>query len=109
MKNKTKHLNALKDQMDEVLKAHPEASMVEHRYRTLRGSLVKAYPNLITNTDKEVMIQFIHDIVHLDRALRRKTEGKQKLKKTILSKEYQQGLGYEANYKNNVSHLNKVC
>lgn len=94
MKSKTKYLLELNNELDKVINENQGADLVENRYRTMRLTLAKTYPNLIKTTDKEVMLQFLHDVVHLDRKLRRKTEGKQKLLKTILSQEKQIQLGY---------------
>ncbi len=94
MKSKTKHNNLLKESLKDVLFKYQEANMVEHRYRTLRTSLMVAYPKLIEGTDKEVMINFLQDAIYLDRQLRKETEGKQELLKTILSQEKQIELGY---------------
>ena len=94
MKAKTLHNKNLKESLKNVLAKYEEANMVEHRYRTLRAALTVAYPKLIETTDKEVMLNFLQDVVYLDRQLRKETEGKQKLLKNILSQEKQIELGY---------------
>lgn len=87
--NNTLRIRKLSQNLTNVLKSHQEASLVENRHRTIRATLHALYPNLIESTEKELMINFIKDVTYVDRLLRRKTEGKQNLRKTILSQEFQ--------------------
>lgn len=103
MKPYTKHRQTLKTALQDLLKVK-EARKVEMRYRVIRGALYKAYPNLITNTDRDTMLAFIKDVVYLDRQVRLLTEGEQELEKEILSQDYQinvlnKEVGYEQDIK----------
>lgn len=89
----------------------PEAHLLENRYRTIRSALFALYPNLITNTDKEVMLNFLKDTCYLDRILRLETQGEEKEKKTIASQKFQlEEVGMEVNYHQRVKqlHENKI-
>jgi len=88
MQLRTIKLRKLKNQLDTTLKQIPQANQVEYRYRTLRKTLQEIYPNLIGNTSKETMLEFLQDAVYLDRLLRRKTTGKQTTLKSKLAKDF---------------------
>lgn len=108
MKASTKYRNSLNSALQATLTIEG-ADMVENRYRTLRYALLSQYPNLVNGTDKEVLLNFLKDAIYLDRKLRKLTEGKQVLKKEILSQEFQiNELGAEVNLKNNIKELNKL-
>lgn len=97
---------------DELLKVHkeiPESKLVKNRYRAIRKALIKSYPKLINETNKEVMLQFIKDTVYLDRKQRKFTEGIEDEEKEILSQEYQiEELGMEVGITNNVKELQNL-
>jgi len=108
MKSKTRHNNKLTEDLMVVLKCHKEASLVAFRYRTILSALRGAYPDLTTNTNKEVMLEFLRDVVYLDRKLRKLTEGKDGEQKEILSQEYQLNeLGAEIGLQQNIINLHK--
>jgi len=106
MKPYTKHRQTLKTALQDILKVK-EARKVEMRYRVIRGALYKTYPNLITNTDRDLMLKFLKDVVYLDRQVRLLTEGEQKLEKEVLSQDYQINvLNKEVGYEQNIKRLN---
>lgn len=108
MKPYTKHRQTLKTALQDLLKVK-EARKVEMRYRVIRGALYKAYPNLITNTDRDLMLKFLKDVVYLDRQVRLLTEGEQKLEKEILSQDYQiKELHLNQNYYKDVQQINEA-
>lgn len=84
MKGYTIHRKKLKTALSKILE-FKDARTVAYRYRTLRGALYEAYPELITNTSREVMLEFLKDAIFLDRILRKMTEGEEtKQKKSYL-------------------------
>jgi len=108
MKGRTRHNKRLTEDLLVVLKCHQEASLVAFRYRTLLSALRNAYPSLTTSTSKEVLLEFLQDVIYLDRKLRKLTEGKDKENKKILSQEFQiRELGAEASLSQNIINLKK--
>lgn len=72
------------------------SDLVENRYNALRYLLVDKYPQL-KEISKETCLEMLREIIYVDRAMRRATEGKQEKEKKILSQEYQvEELGYGA-------------
>lgn len=77
-------------QMDQniidLFKAHPEAKLVQNRYRALKALLKKKYSfGEMTDAQIEAMA---FDCVSYDRKLRLFTEGKQVVLKQELSEQY---------------------
>lgn len=66
--------------------AHPEAKLVKNRYRTLKALLKEKYPDI---TVDDGVIEFMRDVVYLDREIRKDSEGMEQELKTILSQEKQ--------------------
>lgn len=84
---------SIAEDLVEVLKIAPEASLVENKYRTLRITLKRSNPILET-LDKDVVIKLLKDAIYLDRKLRQLTEGMQEKLKKQLSEEKMVELGY---------------
>lgn len=103
MNNVNRRRKHLREELTKTLSL-PDADKVVNRYRTIRYTLLKDYPNLLAN--KEISLELIKDIVYLDRRLRIETQGVDTEVKEVLEQEYQLNeLGAEANYHNNVKQL----
>ena len=101
----TRSQKKIASDLQKVLDADPITHKVENRYNTLRAALRDKYPDLVANTDKTQMLDFLKDVVYLDRKLRQLTEGEEENLKQVLSEEAQVELGYHADHKQEVSKL----
>ena len=63
----------------------PEMSLVTKRYDSLKLLLQEKYPFI---KEQENHIQFLKDVVYLDRLIRKETEDQEIEKKKILSEQY---------------------
>jgi len=79
--------------LENLLQQFPEAGLVENRYRSLRVVLKKHW-KFVETVDQKDMINFLKDVVYLDRRIRLATEGQQDELKQQLSEEKQLELGY---------------
>ena len=108
MKAQTTHRNNLKSALQKALQIEG-ADTVKLRYRTLRYSLLSEHPNLISGTDKEVMLCFLKDVIYLDRQLRLLTEDVEKEEKEVLSQNYQiEELGCVPGFEESIRLFNKL-
>lgn len=80
--------------LEELLQQFPESRLVENRYRSMRVVLKKHWKFVETVNQKD-MIEFLKDVVYLDRKIRLETEGEQEELKQQLSEEKQVELGYQ--------------
>lgn len=103
-----KHTDNLTKELQSVLSLDPETHKVANRYRTIRMSLKSQYPGLISTIEKDSMLQFIKDIIFLDRKLRQLTEGEETKLKEQLSEEAQIELGYQSGCQQDLSLLSKI-
>lgn len=71
--------------VDDLFELAPEMSMVEKKYDSLKLLLQQKYPFI---KEQEDHIQFLKDVVYLDRLIRLKTEGQQVEEKELLEQEY---------------------
>lgn len=69
-----------------LLLGNESAKDVENRYRTIRYVLYDKYPFLET-LPKEEVLEFLKDVVFVDRECRSMTEGRQKPLKDLLEQE----------------------
>lgn len=79
-------IKSLKNNIDRVLRDIPEANKLEYRNRAIRMALIHSYPNTLSGLEKGLLVEIIHDTIYLDRILRLKTKGKQKVLKINLEK-----------------------
>ena len=75
-----------KQRRENLYKAVPKSKLTENRYKALNAVLKEKYPTLCGH---EAFYRFAKDIIHNSRAIRRETEGEQKLEKKILSQKFQ--------------------
>jgi hypothetical protein len=83
----------LSHDLDMIL-TNEEARLVKNRYRTIRKTLQYSWTALIDSVGKETMLNFLKDVVYLDRKLRLQTEGEEDELKEQLAQEKQIELGY---------------
>jgi len=83
-----KYHKILTEDLEKILIENPEARKTANRCRTIRMSILKAYPSSLTDIGRETMLNIIKDIVYLDRKLRRLTEGEEKQLKNDLEKKF---------------------
>lgn len=104
-----KYQGSLTEELVKVHEREPQSKLTKNRYRAIRVALIKSYPNLINSTDKEVMLNFLRDVVYLDRKQRLLTEGLERDEKEELSQEYQiEHLGVEIGLENNIKQLKNL-
>lgn len=77
-----------KKSLTELLATNKEAHKVAERYRVMLYLLNKEWSNLLSQHDKEVMKEFLKDVIFLDRKIRLETEGEDEDEKEILSQEF---------------------
>ncbi len=94
MTEETRRKKSIKKSLNELLDKYPDAHKVSERYRLMRAVLSEEYGNLIENTSRELMMQFLKDVVYLDRQVRKETEGEETEEKHLLAKEKMEELGY---------------
>jgi hypothetical protein len=76
------------ERMKKLFEENPDSKLLEHRYRTIRFALYEEYKELMELCSKDKMLEFLRDIVYLDRKLRDLTEDIQIEEKKILSQEW---------------------
>ena len=87
MTEETRRKKSIKSALERILNEYPEAQKVSERYRLMRAVLSEEYGNLIKDTSKELMLQFLKDTVYIDRQIRYQTEGKDEDTKLELSQQ----------------------
>lgn len=101
-----KYQQSLTDELISIHQREPQSKLTKNRYRAIRVALTKSYPTLINGTDKEVMLNFLRDVVYLDRKQRLLTEDLEREEKEELSQEYQlEHLNVEVGLENNIKQL----
>lgn len=65
----------------------PDSKYVRNRYRTLRMILLEKH-GWMNDIPKETMLEFLRELIYLDRLLRLQTEGIEKSTKKILSDQF---------------------
>lgn len=104
-----RYQKSLTEELTKLHEREPQSKLTQNRYRAIRVALIKDYPTLINGTDKEVMLNFLRDVVYLDRKQRLLTEGEEVEVKEELSQEYQvEVLGLVPNYSRDVATLKKL-
>lgn len=86
---KTIRQDTYKKSLTSLLDSNPEAHLVKNRYKVMMYLLNKEWSNLLSQTDKEVMKEFLKDVIYCDRKIRLETEGDDEEEKEILSQEFQ--------------------
>ena len=96
--------------LTKILDKYPKSHKVSEIYKVMEIVITQEYPSLAKNYSTDTLKEIIRDIVHIDRKLRKMTEGEDVENKKRLSQEYQmEVLGYESGYHENVKKLkNKV-
>lgn len=94
MSEETRRKKSMKHLLERTLNDYPEAHKVSERYRLMRHVLSEEYANLIKDTPRELMLQFLKDVVYLDRQVRKETEGEETEEKHLLAKRAMEDLGY---------------
>lgn len=104
-----RYQKSLTEELTKLHEREPQSKLTKNRYRAIRVALIKDYPTLINGTDKEVMLNFLRDVVYLDRKQRLLTEGLEVGEKEGLSQEFQiEELGYTPGYTRDVTTLKKL-
>jgi hypothetical protein len=93
MKSRTIYNNKLKTSLHKTLNTVEGAKLTMYRNRTLRYSLREQYP-FIDTMPKELITNFIQDLLYLDRRLRKATENVDKSNKKRLATRTRIDLGY---------------
>lgn len=100
----TRRRRALRESLTKVLKTVPEASLLSKRYNALRAALFPFYPHLLEN--REVSLDFLKEIVFLDRIIRLETAGLDKENKIIAKQKFEiEELGMEVNLEDNIKKI----
>ncbi len=85
-----------KQALAKQVETNPNAREVAKRYKLMIYLLDKEWGNtLIKMGQADLIEKFLQDVVYVDRAIRKATEGSDILQKKILSQEKQIDLGYE--------------
>ncbi len=90
MRRSKENVEYWQDRIDRLFEISPDHTSVTKRYDTLKLILQEKYPFIKDNDN----IQFLKDVVYLDRELRRETEGLETEWKDELEVEKQRELGY---------------
>lgn len=85
------------ERMQELFKENPESKKLVNRYRTIRYTLYEEYQELMDLTKKDRMMEFLKDVLAMDRYLRDQTTEIEQEEKKILSQEWQLENGYRPN------------
>lgn len=64
-----------KKSLTDLLATNEEAHQVKARYKVMMYLLNKEWSNLLSQHDKEVMKEFLKDVIYVDRRIRLDTEG----------------------------------
>ncbi len=91
--SKTLRIETYKRELTKLLNEHPEARRIAQRYKVLAYVLNKEHPNLISKN--ESWDNFLHDVLYIDRLIRRETEGIDDDIKEELSNKKKIELGYK--------------
>jgi mannose/cellobiose epimerase-like protein (N-acyl-D-glucosamine 2-epimerase family) len=86
---KTTRQDTYKKSLTSLLDSNPEAHLVKNRYKVMMYLLNKEWSNLLSQTDKEVMKEFLKDVIYCDRTIRKHTENTEIETKNILSQKFQ--------------------
>lgn len=93
---KTFRRDTYKRELTKLLDEHPEARMVAKKYKVLAFILNKEHSAMMGKIKGgDSFINFLQDVIYIDRLIRKETEGVDDEKKKILSQEKQVELGYE--------------
>ena len=88
------------------LNKYDQFKKVKERYKLMRVVMQEYFPLLTNSTSKDTMEQFLREVIHVDRKVRKMTEGEDEEHKAILSHNYQmEELDYEPNYHQNLKKL----
>ena len=85
MTESTRRRNTYKSELSAILARSEEAHKLENRYKVMAQLLAKEYPSLMTSTTKELMYEFLRDVVYIDRKIRLETEGESEDEKLELA------------------------
>lgn len=85
MKRSKENVEYWNKRIDDLFELAPEMSLVKKRYDSLKLLLQEKYPFI---KEQENHIQFLKDVVYLDRLIRRETEDQEVEEKKILSEQY---------------------
>jgi len=85
MKRDKKNVEYWNKRISSLFELAPEMSLVAKRYDSLKLLLQEKYPFI---KEQENHIQFLKDVVYLDRLIRKETEDQEIEKKKILSDQY---------------------
>lgn len=84
---RTQRIKSIKSKV-ETIWSNPKSHSLENHYKFMRMIVQKEYPKTVEGISPETLETMLHEIVYLDRFLRRKREGKQNTLKKKLSKEF---------------------
>ena len=80
--------------LQNLYEKYPQAKQVKERYKVMRIILKREW-NSLTGLDDKILEDILKDVVHIDRRIRKLTEGEENELKEQLSQEEQIKLGYE--------------
>lgn len=83
----TKHEHYTK-RIKDLFEQSEESKSVKNRYRTTRYALYEQYHEMMDLVTKDKMIEFIKDVLYVDRKLRMMTQDLEQEEKKILSQEW---------------------
>ena len=75
--------------MDKLFKEYPDSKRVHMRWKAIYKLLEDKYPEIVKSAHHEIMFNFLKDADYLNRKIRWETEDVDKVKKKILSQQYQ--------------------
>lgn len=74
---------------EQMFKEYPDSKYVKSRYKAIAWLLLEKYPRIVNSADIKVMCEFLKNADYLNRKIRWETEDVDKVKKKILSQQYQ--------------------
>lgn len=102
--SKTIRQNKYTKDLEALYTKHPEAKQVKERYKVMRIVLQREWLSL-SKLEPQIIEEILKDAVHIDRRIRKMTEGVDQETKDILEQEELQRLGYEVGVDNQVDKL----